>query len=191
MARFRHSWLGSAHPQRAARSPVIGTAPAGTIRDPVSVIGPRSNWPFCIVITPALSSIPEPARISELFAASTRYLVGPLAIWPMPLDASSTSAIELRTLPSWRANFVRASASGPTSACAGSEVQAPELAARLRGDDPELVDERDAVRAGDGRLLQPIRRRLHRVDPDVDHLRRRAGERVDRTHLAPDERERP
>ena len=32
IARLRHSWLGSVQPQRSLRSPVTGTAPAGTMR---------------------------------------------------------------------------------------------------------------------------------------------------------------
>ena len=89
----------------------------------MSVIGPRSNCPSCMVITPALSSIPEPARISALFAASTRYLDGPSAICAMPSDASSTSIIDRRTLPSSRSNRVRASESGPTSASLGPRLR--------------------------------------------------------------------
>ena len=117
MARLRHSWLGSAQPHRFAKSPLLsGTAPGGTCSCPVSVIGPRSNWPFAIVITPALSNIPEPARISALFDASTRYFDGPCAIRATPFDASSTSIIDWRIFPSWCPNLRRASCNGPSSA---------------------------------------------------------------------------
>ena len=38
--RLRQSWLGSNHPHRAARSPLIGTAPFGTSIEPVSTSVP-------------------------------------------------------------------------------------------------------------------------------------------------------
>ena len=136
MARLRHSWLGSVQPQRVARSPVTsGTAPGGQHQARrCRSSGRGRTGRSAMFITPALSSIPDPARISELFAASTRYFDGPCAICAMPFDASSTSIIDWRTLPSWRANLRAGVPQRAEQRLARPEVDAAQLAARLGRD---------------------------------------------------------
>ncbi len=153
----------------------------------MSVIGPRSNWPFCIVMTPALSSIPEPARISALLAASTRYFDGPCGHLGDALRR--VVDVDHRACGPCRAGgrtSSRASASGPTSAWLGPRStprSSPRAFAAI------APSSRDAARPGRGRRRSAACSRV--VDasiastPTPDDLRgRRAGERVDRPDLA-------
>ena len=81
IARYRQSWVGfdPAPPGLRSRR---SAAPrrADSTRSVTDVIGPSEKLPFCIVSTPAESNMPEPERISELLAASSRYFDGPSAI---------------------------------------------------------------------------------------------------------------
>ena len=184
----------------------VGPAPAGRevarrpaprprapCRSPVSVIGPRSNWPFCMVMTPALSSIPEPARISALFAASTRYFDGPWAICAMPFDASSTSIIDVADLAELAAELARgrpaAGRAAPGSGRGRGRAARPRALAAIA---PSSSHERDPVRA-----RRSSARSSRLVDasiastPTRTTLAAELGERVDRPDLAADERAAP
>src|SRR3954464_12343886 len=87
-ARLRHSWFGCSHPQRFPKSPVNVTAPGGNAYSTVGVIGARSNEPSRTVSTPTERNVPDPTRISLLFAAKTRYVLGPRRNTAMPRAAS-------------------------------------------------------------------------------------------------------
>ena len=191
MARLRHSWLGSVQPQRAARSPGDRHGPRRHLEE--AGVGHRPEVELAVLHRHArrrsatCRSRPASRSCWPRAPGTSR---DPRAISPMPFDASSTSVIDVRTLPSWRLNFVRAVGRAGRAAPGGDRgrdrVSSPVALAAIAPS-----SRTSATRSGPavvGFFSRSVEDSIA-VTPTSDDLRRRAGERRDRSDLATDERQ--
>ncbi len=129
-----------------SRSPVTVTAPTGSVSAPEGPRSPSCTVPSAVVAVPMSRKAPEPARISALLAASTRYDWGPWRMVAVTADTAAASASRVRASSSWETNWSCLRASGETSASPGPVSIPPSC----RAEERESAESRrsEATRSG-------------------------------------------